>query len=331
MNQLKKYFAGAMAAALCLTTVGCSSEPVTVADDEIVMNVGGTDVTARIYNYYFLTTKYNTDGGDNTFWVDMESDNTYLKEAVDSSVKEAIAQKKMCDDAGIAITDEMNAQIDNSIAELKASFGSEEAFNNALASSFLTLDLYRELSLEATRTTELFKSTMGDEIRNNVKDNYIRAAHILIQLDDNNPDLEDATADALAKAEEVLEKVNNGEDFFALVDEYNEDPGMVNNRDGYYFTEGDMVTPFYEAAIALEENETSGLVETDYGYHIIKRLPMEESYIEANILDFVTTDQYNTFYAMIEETMNSMETTTTDAYNKINLENAIKIDESAAS
>ena len=81
-----------------------------------------------------------------------------------------------------------------------------------------------------------------------------------------------------AKVNEVLEKVNAGEDFDALIAEYNEDPGMEQATDGYYFTTNEMVKPFEEAAFALEDNAVSGIVETDYGYHIIKRLPVDDEF-----------------------------------------------------
>ena len=78
-------------------------------------------------------------------------------------------------------------------------------------------------------------------------------------------------ADAKKKAEDVLAKVNAGQDFDALIAEYNDDPGATD--EGYTFAkDGSMVPEFEEASFALEIGQTSGLVETSYGYHIIKRL-----------------------------------------------------------
>lgn len=111
---------------------------------------------------------------------------------------------------------------------------------------------------------------------------YIRAKHILvafpedIEKDENGNVVEGAKAETLAKANLVLDKVNAGEDFDALIEKYGEDPGTASNPDGYVFTKGQMVEPFEKAAYALEEGKTSGLVETPFGYHIIKRLPMDE-------------------------------------------------------
>ena len=327
MNPWKKILSAVMAAAVCLSVAGCSSAA--VDDDEVVMHVGDYDVTAEHYNYYFLNEKYSQDSGDSSYWTDVAASNTSLKEAADNSIKQFYAMKKMCDDAGITLNEAQNAQVEEEIAMLEENFGGEEAFNQVLASNYMSLELYRQLSEESLRTISLFETLFGDQIRERVANDYLRAAHILIQFDESAEDAETDKAATKAEAEEVLEKIQNGEDFFALVDEYNDDPGMVDNTDGYYFTEGEMVTPFYEGAIALEEGEVSDLVETEYGYHIIKRLPMEQEYIDANLMNFVSTEMYEDFFSQVEETQNSMEVTTESTYDKINLENAIKNEQNA--
>ena len=71
--------------------------------------------------------------------------------------------------------------------------------------------------------------------------------------------------------EEVLKLALDGEDFATLAKEYSDDPGSAaNGGDLGYFTKGQMVQPFEEAAFSLKSGEISGLVESEYGYHIIK-------------------------------------------------------------
>ncbi len=89
---------------------------------------------------------------------------------------------------------------------------------------------------------------------------YACAKHILCE--------DEETANA------VYEKAKNGEDFDALVAEYGTDPGMTQNPDGYVFTKGEMVLPFETAAFSAEIGEITPPVKTDYGYHVILRLPL---------------------------------------------------------
>jgi len=81
------------------------------------------------------------------------------------------------------------------------------------------------------------------------------------------------------KAEELLARALAGEDFAALIQTYGEDPGMAHYTEGYTFVRGDMVSSFEEATIALEIGEISGLVWSDFGIHIIKRVAPEPNNI----------------------------------------------------
>ena len=76
-----------------------------------------------------------------------------------------------------------------------------------------------------------------------------------------------------ATAKEVEQKLKDGGDFEALLKEYGTDPGAENNPDGYLVGEGaSFVQEFLDAALALEkEGDMSGVVQSSYGYHILKR------------------------------------------------------------
>ena len=80
-----------------------------------------------------------------------------------------------------------------------------------------------------------------------------------------------------AKAEDILKRAQNGEDFAALANEFSEDPGNKNPKgepQGGLYTDvqkGRMVKPFEDAALALEPGQIApNVVESDFGYHIIK-------------------------------------------------------------
>ena len=115
--------------------------------------------------------------------------------------------------------------------------------------------------------------------------------------------------DSKALAETVLEKVQAGEDFDKLVEDYGEDPGMTNEPNkslGYLIGEGfDSVydKAFYEAAMELkEEGDTSGIVEGSNGYHIIRRCkdastePLAFEEVEEEILNYLNSQKQNEVY-----------------------------------
>lgn len=91
-----------------------------------------------------------------------------------------------------------------------------------------------------------------------------------------HPELD--TSAKKTKAEEILNRAKGGEDFAALANEFSEDPGNTNpqnqQKNGGLYADtpkGRMVPAFEQAALALEPGQVApNLVETDYGYHIIK-------------------------------------------------------------
>ena len=91
---------------------------------------------------------------------------------------------------------------------------------------------------------------------------------------------------AKAKAEELLADVKKAPDSFAEVAKKNsQDPGSAaNGGDLDFFARGAMTKPFEDAAFALKKGEISGVVETEFGYHIIKvtdiKSPKQRSFEE---------------------------------------------------
>lgn len=79
-------------------------------------------------------------------------------------------------------------------------------------------------------------------------------------------------ADAKKRAEEVVAKAKAGADFSALVAEYSDDPGSKERMGSVgKFTREKMTKPFSDAAFALAVDEVSGVVESEFGFHVIKR------------------------------------------------------------
>ncbi len=96
-----------------------------------------------------------------------------------------------------------------------------------------------------------------------------RARHILVRVPPNASAMDKETA--LKKIKEAQSRLKKGEDFAELAKRYSDDPGSKERGgDLGYFSRGDMVPPFDKAAFKLDVGQTSDIVETDFGYHIIQ-------------------------------------------------------------
>jgi peptidyl-prolyl cis-trans isomerase C len=96
----------------------------------------------------------------------------------------------------------------------------------------------------------------------------VKASHILITVDPKADEAEKAKA--RKQIETIQKKVKKGEDFEALAKEHSGCPSSTKGGDLGYFGQGQMVKPFEDAAFALEPGQVSDIVETRFGYHLIK-------------------------------------------------------------
>lgn len=103
----------------------------------------------------------------------------------------------------------------------------------------------------------------------------IAAKHILIMHDKSErkpPEVHRTKEEAKKRAEECLAKARKGADFDALVAEYTDEPGGAERKgDLGTFEKKTMVKAFGDAAFALEVGQISNVVETPFGFHVIKR------------------------------------------------------------
>ncbi len=100
----------------------------------------------------------------------------------------------------------------------------------------------------------------------------VRASHILIKPDISDPNIDpnEAKATAKAKAEDLLKQITEGADFAELAKTNSGCPSGAKGGDLGFFGKGQMVAPFEKAAFQLKPGQLSDIVETKYGYHIIK-------------------------------------------------------------
>lgn len=165
-------------------------------------------------------------------------------------------------------------------------------------------------------------NTPSDEdIQKYYEDNYITAKHILITtVDPASGETKRTDEEAKKEAQSILDRINAGEDFDTLMNQYSEDTGLSNNPNGYTFTEGQMITEFYDGAKALAEDEVSELVKSNYGYHIIKRVKLDDSQLDNFKSDIISAIS-GSMDELLQQWMDEAQVETTDLYSTITYEN----------
>jgi peptidyl-prolyl cis-trans isomerase C len=151
----------------------------------------------------------------------------------------------------------------------------EMIINNFLATVYLQKEVVEKITINDDKARSYYKDH-SDVFKT---PEMIRVKHILIKTEASAP--EEEKKKAKAKAEEVLKRVKGGEDFSKLAAEVSDDTGTKDKGgDLDFFPRGSMIPAFEEVAFSLKPGETSGVVETEYGYHIIKMEEKKEALLE---------------------------------------------------
>jgi len=138
-------------------------------------------------------------------------------------------------------------------------------------SDSLLSNLYLEQQIGDTVTvSEEETKAYYDEHQNEfTTPEMVKARHILVKVDPSAP--EEEKKQAYQKAEEILKKVQDGEDFAELATEVSDDSHTQSKGgDLGFFSRGKIVKPFEDVAFQMKPGETSGIVESQFGYHIIR-------------------------------------------------------------
>ena len=175
------------------------------------------------------------------------------------------------------------AAVNEQLTMLKKRFPSGAELNKALSEmnlseSAIKSQLERNLSIkEFIEKQFVQKITISEkESKDYYKSNpdlfkqpeQIQASHILIKIDPQAD--ESQKAEAHKKIEQIQKRLQEGEDFAALAKEFSQCPSNAKGGDLGYFRRGQMVPPFEQAAFALKPGTVSDVVETKFGYHLIK-------------------------------------------------------------
>lgn len=213
----------------------------------------------------------------------------YTEEQLQAKVKEY--EQQILDDAGIT-REELVEQVKYMSAVEKAM---KDLVGDEVATGEESKAQYDEyVAADETAFTEniaAYEQSLAERTVYYVPEGIRMVRHVLIKLTDEQVSKirelriaeDNEGADALLQenlkevkpeADEVLSKLQSGElTFDQAIEQHNDDPGMTSNPQGYmiYADSTSYVAPFKEGAMSLTQvGEITGLVATDYGYHIIE-------------------------------------------------------------
>jgi peptidyl-prolyl cis-trans isomerase C len=207
----------------------------------------------------------------------------------------------------IAVTD---VEVDSTIKQMRAQLPNDQEFTKALAARGMTIEKLKsdariDISINKMMEAEAaaqpapgdaqvreFYDKNPDKFK---QDEACRASHILFRVDES--------ADAATKkkvrdqAESVLKQVRAGADFAELAKKHSADGSSQQGGDLNFFTRGQMVPAFDQAAFSLKPGQISDIVTTQFGYHIIKvterrpasTVPFEQ--VSERIKEYLTEQQ----------------------------------------
>lgn len=269
-------------------SVGCTTKE-SVSDDEVVAVVNGNNITVDYYTKNLMIQKQAIESiyGSNDIWKqEIEKGKTFEEQVKEMTLEQIINVELIYNEAKsknlLPTEEEVNKKVEEVNKAIKEDkeyeknlkkIGIDESFIKRQEEEKLALDNYQKNFLENTKITD---DKAKEYYEKNKKDFYIdevEASHILISTtDDNGKELSKKEIEkAKKKAEDILKRINNGEDFAKLAKENSDDPGSASKGgDLGYFGKGEMVPEFEEVAFSLKKDEVSEIVKSEYGYHIIK-------------------------------------------------------------
>ncbi len=221
----------------------------------------------------------------------------------------------------IAISDE---QVDAKYEEIRANFPDEETFIAQLSRSNMTVDEFRvevERGMKLEELVNIKTADISAPTAEEAKEFYasnsdrfttperVRASHILITVAET--DTEITREQKKAKIDDLHAQLVGGADLAALAMANSDCPSKDKGGDLGFFGRGQMVKPFEDAAYALDVGQISPVVETQFGYHVIKVTEKEEagttdfSEVEASIIDYLADmkkqDEMNTYMTSLRD------------------------------
>ena len=343
---LSMLMAGILCVGMLATMTGCG----TTDNTPVVATIDGEDVHSSELAAYIV---YNLMYYENSFGMDiqsMASDEIFgsIKEGCLNQAKQYRAIKKLAENEGVSLSKDSKKKLKENLDSNRQQLGSqtgtftrwlkykvkgdEDPFVTYLNSYGYTEELYENNNETMQLMYDIIDKyyDQGD-ITKQFQNTYLHAKSILIKdVDDNGNELTgDALTAAQNKAQSILDQVKaDPSKFDDLWKENNADTAQSKN--GYYFTEGDMVDEYYQAVAKMEEGAINDelVYYKGYGWFIIEKLKLEDSALTdtSAYLNNSGNGDESTIKSAIGEKMvqdkldsitEDMKVETTDEYDKI--------------
>lgn len=282
--------------------------------DEVVLTYNGRENTWREYyywlNYFAGYVKYMAamgmpfSGWDGTDLNETMDNASVVRASAADSLFQYQAVTQLAEQEGLELDEEDEATLQEAFETAADNYGDGDgtctdeeiaAYEEYIDGQFMTRELLDKMSRASLLLDKLFAKLYGEDGADVSDEDALAYAeelgllackHILLMTIDpetNEPLSDEEIAEKKAKADELYEQLTAVQDdqealeklFDELMNEYSEDTGLAYNPDGYTFASGVMVPVFEETTAALEEYGLSEPVQSDYGYHIILRLPVD--------------------------------------------------------
>ena len=249
--------------------------------DETMLTANGEVIPADLYLYFlavncaYLTQMYQADVADyaDQLKEDSKTVTAYYK----------ILEAK-CEELGCPLTDEQQTELNETLMS-----EGQEKYDQRKTINGLSDETMKFVYSINYFYDNVLNTTIGQPTEDDLNNYVYQTRHILLKTVDTEgtptvqedgsyayPKLDEETInEKKALAEDILAQLNASDDpstlFNDLMNEYSEDEGLEQSPDGYTATLGQMVSAYEKAALELDYGQVSGIVESEYGYHIIIR------------------------------------------------------------
>jgi peptidyl-prolyl cis-trans isomerase C len=242
-------------------SVPTNAPPPTIASDQLPTGTAGEGLVATVNGEAITLTEFEHALARRQLEVEAADPATLRDDVLNQLIEQSIIQQGAAAQQ-ITVSD---TDVDIEFQALKDAAGSDEAWQ-----TWLSTNLYTEAEMRDNLYMSLLNNRVRDQLTTDLEGNVrqVHARHILIRTE--------------AEANDILARLQNGEDFAALAASLSlDETTRQQGGDLSWFTEDELLVPqLARAAFALQPGQIGGPVPTELGYHIVQTLDFADRPVE---------------------------------------------------